>query len=73
MKENTMRYLTVDECARFGAPGSQNEVTPIVSGGIVLSVRLYTQHASGWREARQVNHGSSTYGRLVEARNVDPI
>ena len=61
-----MRYLTIDECARFGAPGSQNEVTPIVSGGSVLSVKVYTHHASGRREARQVNHGSATYGRLVE-------
>lgn len=62
------RYLTVDECARFGPPGDKDEVTPrAVYGGKVHSVYIYTQHVSGWREPRPIPHGHRTYTRLVEA------
>jgi len=61
-----MRYLTVQECKAFDVPGGQNEVTPIVEKGKVIAVYIYTQHASGWREPRRRDHGSPTYGRLVE-------
>lgn len=64
-----MRYLTCEECRRFGAAGTQNEVTPGVRNdkGECLSVYVFTQHISGWREPISVLHGSPTYGRLVEA------
>ena len=62
-----MRYLTVDECRAFGAPGTQNEVTPIVENGNVVAVIIYTQHVSGSREGRRRDYGHPTYGRLVEA------
>lgn len=62
------RYLTEAECARFGGHGHQNECTPVkVEGGRVLSLHIYTQHASGYREPRLIEHGHRTYGRLVDA------
>ena len=67
-RETAVRYLTVEECARFGPSGHQNEVTPkAVYGGKVHSVNIYTQHASGWREPRTIPHGHRTYARLVAA------
>ena len=64
-----MRFLTVAECDAFGPPGHRNEVTPVRvdPAGNVLTVAIYTQHASGWREDRSIPHGHRTYGRLVEA------
>lgn len=61
-----MRYLTAEECRAFGEPGSQNETTPVLENGIVVAVLIYTQHASGTREARRRDHGHPTYGRMVE-------
>ena len=62
-----MWYLTVEECKAFDAPGGQDEVTPIMDGDKVVAVYIYTGHVSGWREPRRKDHGSPTYGRLVEA------
>lgn len=68
MNDQSSRYLTVEECARFGPHGHQNEVTPLtVINGEVRDVLIYTTHVSGWREGRPIPHGHRTYTRLVQA------
>ena len=75
-----MRYLTIEECAAFGEPGTETEVKPLTfetsmvwhSDGLkkphtrVMSCLAYNRSFTGRFTAIIINHGSVDYQRLLE-------